>query len=139
MLDQDAKPRKKPFARLLADLKKRYPSSDDTTSADHPKPVSRENRGTSPATHDPKFEKRIGKLPREAGVLLIVIGVAGLLLPGPVGSPFVLAGGLALWPQGFGRLETWFGRRFPRMHGAGVAQIDRFLGCLEHRYPGATT
>ena len=34
----------------------------------------------------------IGVLPREVGVLLIVAGMGGILLPGPVGSPFLLLG-----------------------------------------------
>ena len=137
MPDQDTKPRKQPFARLLADLKKRYPSSKDAITPEHGTSATHET--TPPSSHqEPKFEKQIGKLPKEAGILLVVIGVAGLLLPGPVGSPFVLAGGLALWPRGFGGVERWFGRTFPRMHQDGVTQIHRFLGDLEQRYPGAT-
>lgn len=83
-------------------------------------------------------ERRVRKLPAEVATLLLVIGTAGVLLPGPVGSPFLIAGGLALWPRGFGRIEDWFRKRFPGMHRHGFDQIDRYLNDLELRYPGVT-
>lgn len=86
---------------------------------------------------DIEFERRLSRLPPELGILLMVVGVAGVLLPGPVGTPFLLAGGLVLWPKGFGAVETWFERRFPGMHRTGMAQIERYLADLERRYPGS--
>jgi hypothetical protein len=77
------------------------------------------------------------KLPPEVGVLLMVVGVAGLLLPGPVGSPFVVAGGISLWHAGFRRAESWFQRVAPGMYRVGIEQIERYLADLEHRYPGS--
>ena len=77
----------------------------------------------------------IGELPKEVGVLLIVAGVGGILLPGPVGSPFLLLGAMTLWPRLFTRLEVSFQRRFPRMHRTGTRQIQRFLADLDRRYP----
>jgi hypothetical protein len=74
-------------------------------------------------------------MPKEVGVLLVVAGIGGLLLPGPIGSPFVLLGGVILWPSVFERLEIAFERRFPRMHRKSVRQIGRFLTDLERRYP----
>ena len=47
-------------------------------------------------------------LPKELGVLLVVSGIGGLILPGPIGTPFLLLGGLILWPSGFGRVESCF-------------------------------
>ena len=44
-------------------------------------------------------------LPKEVGVLLVVAGIGGLLLPGPVGTPFLLLGGVTLWPAAFRRVE----------------------------------
>jgi hypothetical protein len=79
--------------------------------------------------------ERIKHLPKEVGVLLLVAGVGGLLLPGPVGTPFVLVAAVVLWPKLFERLELSFERRFPKMHRAGVRQIKRFLKDLERRYP----
>ena len=77
----------------------------------------------------------IGVLPREVGVLLIVAGVGGILLPGPVGSPFLLLGAVTLWPRLFTRLEICFQKRFPKMHRTGTRQIHRFLADLDRRYP----
>src|SRR4051812_37602481 len=115
-----------PVTRFLGDLRNRYPDPNA--------PQARKPEDVSPTE---QFERRLERLPREIGALLIVIGVAGLLLPGPVGSPFVLAGGLVLWPKGFGRVEGWFARRFPRLHREGMAQIERYLDDLERRYPGS--
>jgi hypothetical protein len=82
-------------------------------------------------------EVRLQKLPPEIGVLLIVVGTAGILLPGPVGSPFLVAGGIALWPSGFRRVERWFMKVAPRMYQTGIQQIEQFLSDLERRYPGS--
>ena len=71
------------------------------------------------------------------GVLLITVGVIGVLLPGPVGTPFLIAGGLVFWPKGFMCMEHWVLRRFPRSHEIGLAQIERYLADLEKRYPGS--
>jgi hypothetical protein len=83
----------------------------------------------------PDAPEMIGALPKEVGVLLLVVGIGGILLPGPVGSPFLLLGGVTLWPRMFGRLEASFQRRFPGLHKEGTRQIKRFLADLEKRYP----
>ena len=74
-------------------------------------------------------------LPKELGVLLVVRGIGGLLLPGPVGTPFLLLGGVILWPAAFSRVESCFEKRFPRLHREGMMQITRFVTDLERRYP----
>jgi hypothetical protein len=77
------------------------------------------------------------RLPPEIGILLIVVGTAGLLLPGPVGSPFLVAGGIALWPAGFRNVERWFMGVAPDLYETGIRQIEHFLVDLERRYPGS--
>jgi hypothetical protein len=77
----------------------------------------------------------VGALPREVGILLIAAGVGGILLPGPIGSPFLLLGTVTLSPRLFSKLEARFRKRFPRMHQRGTRQIKRFLADLERRYP----
>jgi hypothetical protein len=79
----------------------------------------------------------IGSLPKEVGVLLIVVGIGGLLLPGPIGSPFLLLGAVTLWPSAFGKLEAAFRNRFPKLHREGMHQVKRFLADLERRYPAS--
>lgn len=77
----------------------------------------------------------VGTLPREVGILLIVAGLGGILLPGPIGSPFLLLGAVTLSPRLFAKLEMRFRQRFPRLHKRGTRQIKRFLTDLERRYP----
>ena len=83
--------------------------------------------------------ERIKHLPKEVGVLLLVAGIGGLLLPGPVGTPFVLVAAVVLWPSLFERMELFFERRCPKMHRAGVRQIRRYLSDLERRYPSGSS
>ena len=78
--------------------------------------------------------KRIKELPKEIGVMLITAGFVGLILPGP-GTPALIAGGLALWPKAFDKLDSWLARRHPTTHHESMKQIDRFLDNLERRYP----
>jgi hypothetical protein len=80
--------------------------------------------------------KRIKELPKEVGVMLVTAGIVGLVLPGP-GTPAIIAGGLALWPAAFEKLEAWLERRHPRVHRESMKQIGRFLDDLERRYPYA--
>jgi hypothetical protein len=77
---------------------------------------------------------KIKELPKELGVMLLTAGIVGFILPGP-GTPAIIAGGLALWPEAFGKLESWLERSHPRVHRQGVRQINRFLNDLEKRYP----
>ena len=80
-------------------------------------------------------EEVIEKLPPEVGILLIVVGVGGLLLPGPIGTPFLLLGGLTLFPSAFRGLDRGMRRRFPKAHRDGMRHVRRFLHDLERRYP----
>jgi hypothetical protein len=77
----------------------------------------------------------VGELPRELSWLLIAAGIGGILLPGPVGTPFLLLGGATLFPRLFVRFENGFRKRFPRCHRRGVQQIKRYITDMERRYP----
>ena len=55
----------------------------------------------------------VGALPREVGILLIAAGVGGILLPGPIGSPFLLLGAVTLSPRLFSKLEARFRQAVP--------------------------
>ena len=79
--------------------------------------------------------RRIRRLPPEVGAVLITVGVAGVILPGPIGAPFLLAGGLALMPSVFGRFERWIEKRYPSLHWHGMRNVDRFIDSLERRFP----
>jgi hypothetical protein len=93
---------------------------------------------TAPGSVEAEAElERIKDLPKEVGVLLMTVGVLGFALPGIVGAPAVIAGGLVLWPKAFGKAESWFERQCPRFHRKSLSQINRFLNDLESRYPNS--
>jgi hypothetical protein len=71
---------------------------------------------------------RVERLPKDAGWLLITAGVVGLVVPGVIGTPLLLAGALVLAPGGTKLLSRWVGH-------SGMRQIGRFLDNLERRYP----
>jgi hypothetical protein len=84
---------------------------------------------------------RIVHLPKEVGMLLLVAGLTGGVLPPPPGPSdlmIMLSGGLVLWPRGFLSIGGWVGERFPIVHRAGMGFLDRFLVDLERRYPNST-
>jgi uncharacterized membrane protein YbaN (DUF454 family) len=86
-------------------------------------------------TTDAEDLARIRALPKEVGALLMVVGVGGILLPGPIGTPFLVLGGVVLWPRAFEKVEAGLQRRFPRLHRQSLRQIKRFLDDLDRRYP----
>jgi len=93
--------------------------------------------GTNPIHPQEEQLHKIKQVPKEVGVMLITAGIVAFILPGP-GTPAIIAGGLALWPGAFGKLESWLHRCNPGLHRQGVQQINRFLNDLEKRYPKST-
>jgi len=87
------------------------------------------------ASRAEQMRQRLRQLPPEVGAVLVAAGVVGLILPGPVGTPLLLAGGLALMPGVFGRMEKWVATRYPKVHGEGMRHVDRFINDIEKRYP----
>ena len=89
-------------------------------------------RVAEPAQDEPAFHEltavRVEQLPKEAGWLLITAGVVGLVVPGVLGTPFLLAGALVLVPGGSKLLSRWAGR-------SAMRQVGRFLNDLERQYP----
>lgn len=84
---------------------------------------------------DDETVKRIEKLPRDVGWLLITAGVLGVVLPGVLGFPFLILGGLVVMPATSQRAEHWLAGHGPKMFRGSVRQINRFLDDLERRYP----
>jgi len=78
---------------------------------------------------------RIDELPRDVGWILVYVGVLGVVLPGIIGFPFVLAGGAILLPGGPKLLTRWMGPNPPPMVHASMRQISRLVHDLERRYP----
>jgi hypothetical protein len=102
-------------------------------SCDHPIPS--EPVDPSDAAFDAEEIRKIKDLPKEVGAMLVSVGVLGMILPGVVGTPAIIAGGLVLWPKAFGKLEDWFQRRYPKTHHRSMKQIGRYLDDLERRFP----
>ena len=100
--------------------------------------VPTETEAASMQPQPGKIEDRLAALPKEVGVLLVTIGAMGVVLPGIVGTPALLAGGLLLWPRGFRSVNGWLQRKCPKIHGHGAAQLIRYLDDLEQRYPTST-
>jgi len=86
---------------------------------------------------DEQLMHRIEKLPREAGWALVTAGVIGLIAPGVVGSPFVVAGAVVLTPGGPRKLAHWASRKPRKYAHAALRQICRLVDDLERRYPRA--
>jgi hypothetical protein len=78
---------------------------------------------------------RIDELPRDVGWLLVYVGVLGVVLPGIIGTPFLIAGGAVLVPGGPELLRRWAGRNPPRFVHASMKQISRLVHDLDRRYP----
>ncbi len=83
------------------------------------------------ADDDPVVES----LPKEAGLFLLMIGIGGLLLPGPVGTPFLVMSVMVFFPKAFTKVDQGFKSRFPNSHRQGMKQVRRFVDDLERRYP----
>lgn len=84
----------------------------------------------NPHSDDPPIDT----MPPEVATLLILIGIAGIPLPGP-GIPFILAGGMSLWPKTFGPMDVKFRRAYPNSHRKVRQVLNRFEQDLHRRYP----
>jgi hypothetical protein len=84
---------------------------------------------------DEQLMQRIEKLPKEAGWALITAGVIGVIAPGIVGVPFLVAGAFVLTPGGPRTLSRWAGRKPRKLAHSALRPIGRFIDDLERRYP----
>ena len=75
-------------------------STDPEKATPESLPAVRQDWSTS--THAEELVPELRALPKEVGVMLLSAGVVGFVMPGP-GTPAIIAGGLVLWPEGFGR------------------------------------
>lgn len=84
---------------------------------------------------DHRTAERIQKLPHDVGWLLVTAGVVGVVMPGVIGVPFLVLGGLILMPATNQRAEHWLSGHSPKLFKGSIRQINRFLDDLERRYP----
>ena len=116
-------------------------NSPEVEVADHGvgKDAPTDETGSTEETSGEKTIEMLGHFPPEIATLLVIAGVAGVLLPGPVGAPLLIAGGVMMWPKTFRPIELWFSRKFPAMHREGVIQLKEFIRDLNQRYPETKT
>ena len=81
--------------------------------------------------------ERIEHFPREFGWLLIYVGVLGIVLPGVIGFPLVIAGGAIVMPGGRKQLSRMVGSNPGPLVRASLKQILRMADDIERRYPSA--
>lgn len=84
---------------------------------------------------DAAILERIKSLPSSVGVTLMTAGLVGAVLPGSVGTPLVVAGGLVLAPNLFDKVDGLVKHRFPGLHHEGLKALARFLDDFERRFP----
>ena len=84
---------------------------------------------------DEEVVERVEHLNRGVGWVLISAGIVGMVVPGVLGTPFLIMGGLALWPGNRKRVERWRQGHSPKVFHGAMKQINRFLDDLEKRYP----
>jgi hypothetical protein len=107
-----------------------HPETEDTPAANSSEAESPNSDMAHEATR-----QRIRRLPPEVGAVFLAVGVVGVILPGPIGAPFLLAGGLVLMPGVFGKFERWAKKRMPTIHDVGMRNVDRFIDSFEKRFP----
>jgi hypothetical protein len=110
---------------------------DQTTHSPQPAeaPVTAASEADDVAGFNAATLERMRRLPPEVGAVLVTVGIVGVIVPGPVGMPLLLAGGLALMPSVFGKAERWMSRRFPKFHKESMRGINRFMDDFEKRFP----
>ncbi|MGY6276343.1 hypothetical protein [Methylomonas sp. MgM2] len=91
--------------------------------------------GPEEQMEDDAVVERVGKLEHEVGWILVTAGAIGMIVPGILGTPFLLMGAFALWPGNRKRVEKWRQGHTPKFFHGSMKQINRFLDDLERRYP----
>jgi hypothetical protein len=102
--------------------------------------VRASNASTQAITPEERAEferavERIEHFPREFGWLMVYVGVLGVVLPGIIGFPFLIAGGAVVMPGGRKWLSRWVSRKPGPLVRASLKQITRMIDDIERRYP----
>jgi hypothetical protein len=98
--------------------------------------------GVAPSTSDRLhlvLAAKLAILPRDVGAVVLGLGTAGLVIPGPIppGVPFVVLGVILLRPSLVSSFGEALARRYPRFFRLVIRLIDRLLTDLARRYPGS--
>lgn len=94
-----------------------------------------ENISVEEKKEDDAVVERVGRLEHDVGWVLVSAGVIGMIVPGVLGTPFLVMGAFVLWPGNRKRVEKWRQGHSPKFFHGSMKQINRFLDDLERRYP----
>jgi len=111
--------------------------SELTVIRDDGQVISVSGEDITPAEHlqDLEMIRRIEHLPTDVGWLLIWVGTLGVILPGIIGVPLLVAGAAVVLPGGRKWLIRWAGHKPPKFVHASMKQIGRMLDQMDRRYP----
>jgi len=107
-------------------------SREDWADAPH-NPVSDEDIRSGSSEN--AVVDRVKHLSRNMGWVLISAGLVGIVIPGVIGTPFVILGSLVLWPGNQKLLDKWRRNHRSRFVDVALRQVDRYLDDIERRYP----
>jgi hypothetical protein len=78
---------------------------------------------------------RIANVPPDVGWMMVTVGILGVILPGLIGTPFLVTGIAVLVPGGPELLTGWVRENPNWVVLTGLKQMSRWLDDLERRYP----
>jgi hypothetical protein len=90
---------------------------------------------TDGAAVDEQTLLRIANVPPDVAWMMVTVGILGVILPGLVGTPFLVTGIAVLAPGGPQLLTRWVRRNPNWVVLTGLKQMGRWLDDLERRYP----
>lgn len=125
------------FEELKSKASAARPSASETETAGTGRRVEAEGPTWTAdfEAQDAEIVERIKKLPPSVGMTLMTAGIVGAVLPGSMGTPLVVAGGMVLAPQLFDKVDGLVKHRFPGLHHQGLKALARFLDDFERRFP----
>ncbi len=121
--------------------------SPDTNQRDDVAPASKGVAGTAARSSggsdaamdgtavDEQALLRIVNVPPDVGWMMITVGILGVVLPGLIGTPFLVTGIAVLAPGGPELLTRWVRENPNWVVLTGLKQMGRWLDDLERRYP----
>jgi len=135
---------RKPRRRKAAAQPEQAPADNAAMPAEEPETAASAEPAPKPATAlvpvTPLSDEeitidRVAHLSRDLGWTLVTAGVVGIVMPGVLGTPFLVLGAMVLWPGNRERVERWRRGHSPKALRGAMKQINRFLDDLEKRYP----
>jgi hypothetical protein len=95
--------------------------------------------GLPPLPPHQELARQLEGLPKDLGVTLVVLGIFGVVILGPIppGFSFILMGVIALRPTLIERSGASLARRWPRLLRILIGLVAGFRRDLARRYPGS--